>query len=190
MADLSVKLTAPNGRTWTQPIGLFINNEWVKSSNGHMITTINPAYDSIPTFRLTPNQYSTLTKTERNRTEEEITSVYGATEEDVDKAVSAARAALNHPSWRDLSGLDRGKMLNRLAQLIEENREVLATIDTIDNGKPYTVALEGDLVETAETIRYYSGFADKVFGQVIDAGSDKFAYTLREPVGVCGQIIP
>lgn len=81
-------------------------------------------------------------------------------------------------------------MLNRLAQLIEENRETLATIEAIDNGKPYTVALDGDLVETAETIRYYSGFADKVFGQVIDTTSDKFAYTVREPVGVCGQIIP
>ncbi|RJE21903.1 Aldehyde dehydrogenase [Aspergillus sclerotialis] len=166
MKDLSVQLTAPNGRTWTQPTGLFINNEWVKSSNGYMITTINPT------------------------TEEEITSVYGATEDDINKAVAAARRALNDPAWRDLSGLDRGKMLNRLAQLIEENREILATIETIDNGKPYTVALDGDLVETAETIRYYSGFADKVFGQVIDTTSDKFAYTVREPVGVCGQIIP
>ncbi|PYH46908.1 aldehyde dehydrogenase [Aspergillus saccharolyticus JOP 1030-1] len=166
MSDLFVQLSAPNGCTWLQPTGLFINNEWVKSSNGHKIASINPA------------------------TSEEIISVYGATAEDVDKAVKAARAALTDPTWRDLSGLERGKLMSRLAKLIEDNRETLATIDTIDNGKPYTVALNEDLTETAETIRYYSGFADKVFGQVIPTNADKFAYTVREPVGVCGQIIP
>ncbi|PWY63980.1 aldehyde dehydrogenase [Aspergillus eucalypticola CBS 122712] len=166
MSDLFVQLTAPNGCTWMQPTGLFINNEWVKSSSGHKIASINPANS------------------------EEIISVYGATSEDVDKAVKAARAALTDPAWRDLSGLDRGKLMSRLAKLIEDNRETLATIDTIDNGKPYTVALNEDLTETAETIRYYSGFADKVFGQVIPTNADKFAYTVREPVGVCGQIIP
>ncbi|KAL2820120.1 aldehyde dehydrogenase [Aspergillus granulosus] len=166
MSDLFVQLTAPNGRSWTQPTGLFINNEWVKSVDGHKIISINPA------------------------TSEEIVAVYGATAEDVDNAVKAARAALNNPTWRDLSGLDRGKLMNRLVTLIEENREVLATIETIDNGKPYTVASNEDLTEAAETIRYYAGFADKVFGQVIATTSHKFAYTVREPVGVCAQIIP
>jgi len=80
--------------------------------------------------------------------------------------------------------------MNKLAQLIEDNRETLATIETCDNGKPYTVSRDDDLTETAETIRYYSGYADKIFGQVIDTTPDKFAYTVREPVGVCGQIIP
>lgn len=116
--------------------------------------------------------------------------MYAGTAEDVDTAVKAARAALNHPSWRDMSGLDRGKLMNRLAQLIEENKETLATIETCDNGKPYQVSLNDDMTETAETIRYYGGYADKVFGQVIDTTVDKFAYTVRQPVGVCGQIIP
>jgi aldehyde dehydrogenase (NAD(P)+) len=117
-------------------------------------------------------------------------SVYAATTEDVNSAVKAARRALNDPSWKDLSGLDRGKLMHRLANLIEANRETLATIETMDNGKPYLVALNEDLTETAETIRYYAGFADKVFGQVISTTPEKFAYTIREPVGVCGQIIP
>lgn len=108
----------------------------------------------------------------------------------MDKAVKAARAALKNPSWRDLPGTSRGKLMNRLAQLIEDNRKTLATIETIDNGKPYSVSFNDDLTETAETIRYYAGFTDKIFGQVIDTTPEKFAYTVREPVGVCGQIIP
>ncbi|EKV19463.1 Betaine-aldehyde dehydrogenase, putative [Penicillium digitatum] len=166
MADLSVQLTAPNGHSWTQPTGLFINNQWVKCSTGEKIASINPT------------------------TAKEITSIHAASAEDVDKAVKAARAALNNPSWRDMPGIDRGKLMNRLAELVEENRITLATIETIDNGKPYSIALNDDLTETAETIRYYGGYADKVFGQVIDTTPDKFAYTVREPVGVCGQIIP
>ncbi|OQD67597.1 hypothetical protein PENPOL_c003G05283 [Penicillium polonicum] len=166
MANLSVQLTAPNGHTWTQPTGLFINNQWVKCSTGEKIASINPT------------------------TAKEITSIHAASAEDVDKAVKAARAALNNPSWRDLPGIDRGKLMNRLAQLIEDNRATLATIETIDNGKPYSVSFNDDLTETAETIRYYGGYTDKVFGQVIDTTPDKFAYTVREPVGVCGQIIP
>lgn len=74
--------------------------------------------------------------------------------------------------------------------MIEANRLTLATIETWDNGKPFTVARDEDLTEVIETIRYYAGWADKVYGQVIDTTPDKFAYTLREPVGVCGQIIP
>lgn len=116
--------------------------------------------------------------------------MYAGTAEDINTAVKAARAALNHPSWRDMSGLDRGKLMNRLAQLIDDNKETLATIETCDNGKPYQVSLNDDMTETAETIRYYGGYADKVFGQVIDTTVDKFAYTVRQPVGVCGQIIP
>ncbi|KOS40719.1 hypothetical protein ACN38_g8421 [Penicillium nordicum] len=166
MANLYVQLTAPNGHTWTQPTGLFINNQWVKCSTGEKIASINPT------------------------TAKEITSIHAASADDVDKAVKAARAALNNPSWRDLPGVDRGKLMNRLAQLIEDNRATLATIETIDNGKPYSVSFNDDLTETAETIRYYGGYADKVFGQVIDTTPDKFAYTVREPVGVCGQIIP
>ena len=122
--------------------------------------------------------------------EQEIASVYAATADDVDTAAKAARKALYDPSWRDLPATERGKLMRRLADLVEENRETLATVETWDNGKPYSVALSEDVVEVAETLRFYSGFADKVYGQVIETTPEKFAYTLREPVGVCGQIIP
>ncbi|KAL2207092.1 aldehyde dehydrogenase [Sarocladium strictum] len=165
-SDMFQELTAPNGRKYTQPIGLFINNEWLKSSDGSTIASVNPT------------------------NEETITSVYAATEADVDKAVAAARAALKNPTWRDMPGTERGKLMNKLAHLIEEHKETLATIETWDNGKPYLVARDEDMSESSETIRYYSGYADKIFGQVIDTTPAKFAYTVREPVGVCGQIIP
>ncbi|CAK7271013.1 mitochondrial aldehyde dehydrogenase [Sporothrix epigloea] len=166
MADLAVQLTAPNGVSYSQPIGLFINNEWVKSSDGGKLTSINPTDET------------------------EITSVYAATAEDVDRAVAAARAALNGPEWGELPATDRGKLMFKLADLVEEHRETLATIETWDNGKPYVVARDEDLEEVLGTLRYYAGYADKRFGQVIETTPEKLAYTIREPVGVCGQIIP
>jgi aldehyde dehydrogenase (NAD+) len=183
MSDLSVQLTAPNGRTYTQPIGLFINNEWVKSSDGDKITSINPTY----VLYFSPRSYIRVSN--KTRDESEITAVYAASTSDVDRAVKAARKALHHPSWRDLPSSERGRLMIRLSQLVEQHRETLATIETWDNGKPYAVALNEDLW-VAEVFRYYGGFADKMFGQVIDTTPEKFAYTLREPVGVCGQIIP
>ena len=77
-----------------------------------------------------------------------------------------------------------------LASLVEKHAETLATIETWDNGKPYSVALNEDVAEVAGTLRYYGGYADKIHGQVIDTGPAKLAYTLRQPLGVCGQIIP
>lgn len=163
---MQVHLSAPNGRKWTQPLGLFINNEFVQSSNGQKLTTVNAA------------------------TEEEITSVYAATEDDIDRAVKAARAAFKDPSWRNLSGTQRGELMHRLADLIAQHADTLATIESLDNGKPYSVARAEDVVEFEKTLRYYAGFADKNFGQTIDVGPSKFAYTIKEPLGVCGQIIP
>ncbi|KAH7039721.1 aldehyde dehydrogenase domain-containing protein [Microdochium trichocladiopsis] len=165
-SDLIVRLTAPNGRQYDQPTGLFINNEWVASSDGGKITSINPS------------------------NEQDIIAVHAATTQDVDLAVRAAHQALRHPSWASLAASDRGKLLYRLAQLVDDHRETLATIETWDNGKPYSASLGEDMVEVSETLRYYAGFADKNFGQVIETTADKFAYTVREPVGVCGQIIP
>ncbi|KAJ9208839.1 hypothetical protein DTO021D3_56 [Paecilomyces variotii] len=166
MAGLSVQLKAPNGREYTQPIGLFINNEFVASKSGAKITSINPTDES------------------------EITSVYAAGAEDVDLAVKAARKALKDPSWKDLSPTDRGYLMNKLADLIEKHQETLATIETWDNGKPYTVALGEDLPEVISTLRYYAGWTDKIYGQTISTTPAKFAYTLRQPIGVVGQIIP
>ncbi|KAI4198775.1 MAG: hypothetical protein LQ346_002703 [Caloplaca aetnensis] len=162
--DLSVELTAPNGRKYTQPTGLFINNAFVPSSTSSKITSINPT------------------------TEEEITSVHSASAEDVDAAVSAARAAFK--TWRDVVPTERGGLMLKLADLVDKHAETLATIETWDNGKPYTVALNEDVAEVVGCLRYYAGYADKLHGQVIDTGPAKLAYTIREPLGVCAQIIP
>ena len=78
----------------------------------------------------------------------------------------------------------------KFASLIESEKETLATLETWDNGKPYTVALDEDLGEVVNTIRYYAGWADKLHGQTISTTGQKFAYTLKQPVGVCAQIIP
>lgn len=73
---------------------------------------------------------------------------------------------------------------------MEENAETLATIESVNAGKPYSAALEGDVDDAIKIVRYYAGYADKFFGQTIDAGPDKFAYTIKEPLGVCGLIVP
>ncbi|KAI1633767.1 aldehyde dehydrogenase domain-containing protein [Biscogniauxia mediterranea] len=164
--DLSVELTAPNGVKYTQPTGLFINNEFVKSSDGATIDSIDPA------------------------TEEKIATVQAASAEDIDKAVKAAHKALKDPSWKKLSASDRGALMWKLADLMEENREIFATIDAWDNGKTYAEALEVDLTEAVGVIRYYAGWADKTYGQTISTTHQKFAYTLRQPIGVVAQIIP
>ncbi|RYP92472.1 hypothetical protein DL770_001418 [Monosporascus sp. CRB-9-2] len=166
MARLTVDLEAPNGVKYTQPTGLFIGNEFVVSKSGKTLTTIDPA------------------------TEEVIATVQAADTDDVDQAVKIARAALKDPSWKQLSASDRGRLMSRLADLIEEKRELFATIDAWDNGKTYQEALENDLVEAVGVIRYYSGWADKTFGQTISTTPKKFAYTLRQPIGVVAQIIP
>ncbi|KAI1310452.1 aldehyde dehydrogenase [Xylaria venustula] len=165
MADLKVDLTAPNGKKFTLPTGLFINNEFVKASGGEKITSINPS------------------------NEQQICSVEAASPDDIDKAVAAARAALNHESWRDLPGTERGELMLKLADLAEKEKEILATIETWDNGKPYGDSL-GDLGEVISCLRYYAGWADKIYGQTIPTTAQKFAYTLKQPIGVCGQIIP
>ncbi|CAL5868994.1 uncharacterized protein PFLUO_LOCUS3222 [Penicillium psychrofluorescens] len=123
-------------------------------------------------------------------TDKPIATVHAASAEDVDRAVKAAKAALVHSSWKQLPATDRGQLMMRLADLMEQNRELFATIDAWDNGKPYHFALEEDLTEAITTIRYYSGWADKTFGQTITTTPQKFAYTIRQPIGVVAQIIP
>ncbi|KFY31252.1 hypothetical protein V493_01270 [Pseudogymnoascus sp. VKM F-4281 (FW-2241)] len=165
-SELNVELTAPNGVKYSQPIGLYINGEFVKSSNGQKIESINPTNETA------------------------ITSVYAATEDDVNAAVTAARAAFKNPTWRDITPTARGKMLFKLADLMDQHAETLATIETWDNGKPYSVSLDDDVGGSSAVLRYYAGYADKNHGQTIDVGASKLAYTIKEPVGVCGQIIP
>jgi aldehyde dehydrogenase (NAD+) len=88
-----------------------------------------------------------------------------------------------------MSPTDRGNMMIVLSDLVDKHAETLATIETWDNGKIYGDSL-GDVGEVKGVLKYYGGYADKIHGQVIDTGPAKLAYTIREPVGVCGQIIP
>jgi aldehyde dehydrogenase (NAD(P)+) len=122
--------------------------------------------------------------------ETEITTVHAAGSDDVDIAVKAARTAFKDPSWQDIDTSVRGSLLLKLAALVEEHAETLATIETWDNGKPYSVALADDVSHVVDVLRYYGGWADKIHGQVFDTSPAKFSYTIRAPVGVCGQIIP
>ena len=148
------------------PTKLLINNRWVDSASGKTFPTVNPT------------------------TGEQICQVGEADAADVDKAVAAARTAFNGP-WRfKLSAAERGNLLNRLADLIEQNADELARLEALDNGKPYKVAKAADLPMTIACYRYYAGWADKIQGKTIPISGDYFCYTRLEPVGVVGQIIP
>ncbi|KAK5993024.1 Aldehyde dehydrogenase [Cladobotryum mycophilum] len=167
MSNLVAQLKAPNGVEFSLPTGLFINNEFVEATSGSKITSISPING------------------------EEIVSVEAASEADIDRAVQAARAAFQEDSeWRSLTGTERAALMHKLADLIEEHKHTLATIETWDNGKPYLVARDEDLNEVTGTLRYYAGYADKIHGQTIPTHANKLAYTLRQPIGVCAQIIP
>lgn len=127
--------------------------------------------------------------TEGRSTEKVVAGVRGASPEDVDRAVAAARKAFNGP-WSDLMPVQRGDFLYKLATLIDRDRALIAAIDAFDSGKPFPVALEADLDESYNVFKYYAGWADKIDGKTIDTSSTKLAYTIQEPLGVCGQIIP
>lgn len=132
MSKLSIQLQAPNGREYTQPTGLFINNEFVTAKSNKNITSIDPACVS-HNFQTI---YRMLT---RRRTEAEIATVQAAGPEDVDLAVRAAHKALKDASWKLLPATDRGLLMIRLADLLEQNKELLATIDAWDNGTWYVL---------------------------------------------------
>ncbi|XP_072340667.1 aldehyde dehydrogenase, mitochondrial-like isoform X2 [Scyliorhinus torazame] len=111
--------------------------------------------------------------------------------DDVNKAVKAAKDAFRFGSpWRVMDASQRGVLLNRLADLIERDGAYLASLETLDNGKPYHIAYMVDLNLVIKCLRYYAGWADKYHGKTIPIDGNYFCYTRHEPVGVCGQIIP
>ncbi|XP_075532198.1 aldehyde dehydrogenase, mitochondrial-like [Dermacentor variabilis] len=147
-------------------VKIFINNDFVDSVAGKTFPTINPS------------------------TGAKIADIQEGEKEDVDKAVKAARAAFARGSeWRTMDASKRGRLILRLADLMEENLDYIASLETLDNGKPFMSAV-GDTMAAIATIRYFAGFADKVHGKTIPMDGNTFAYTRREPVGVIGQIIP
>ena len=142
----------------------FINNEYVKGADGKTFETTNPA------------------------TEETITSVHEATEKDVDTAVAAARQAFEG-TWRRVTPSERGRLLAKLADLMERDIDNLAALEAADNGKAFSIA-KVDMGNAIGCVRYYAGWADKIHGQTIDTNPDTLSYTRHEAIGVCGQIIP
>lgn len=144
----------------------FIGGEWVPAASGKTFATVNPA------------------------TEETIADVAEGDAADVDLAVSAARNALERGPWHTMDARDRGRLMYKLADAIEEELDELAALETLDNGKPIRDSRAADLPLTIDCLRYYAGFADKIHGQTIPVRGNYFTYTRREPVGVVGQIIP
>src|SRR5437773_714021 len=144
---------------------LFINGEFVDAESGKTFNSPNPA------------------------TGETFAEVSEADKADVDRAVAAARRAFEG-KWSSMSARDRGRLLYKLSQLIEQHAKELAELETLDNGKPIKESTYIDLPSVVENFEYFAGWATKIEGETIPVPGRMFNYTLREPVGVCGQIIP
>jgi len=124
-------------------------------------------------------------------TGEPIAVVAHAGAEDVDRAVRAARAAFEDGPWASMAAADRGALIERLAQLVEEHADELAELESLDNGKPVTYAKVVDVGSAAGHLHYFAGWPTKIEGEVIPVRApDTLCYTRKEPVGVCGQIVP
>jgi len=148
------------------PTKLLINGEWLEPESGRHYDDINPS------------------------TGEVVAAVAEASAGDVDRAVKAARAAFQEGAWSRLHASERGRLLYRLARLVEEHSQELAEIDAVDAGKPVTSSLRVDLPAAVDCFEYYAGWADKIHGETVPVKGGAFTYLLRQPVGVVGQIIP
>ncbi|MCB7129096.1 MAG: aldehyde dehydrogenase family protein [Candidatus Brocadiales bacterium] len=149
-----------------KPGKMLIDGKWVNSRSGKTLKTINPATGKV------------------------ITSIACGDRRDVNLAVKAARRAFESGPWPAMDARDRGRILANVAKLVEDNHEELARLETLDNGKPIKESRAVDVPYTADTFFYYAGWADKIHGETIPVRGDMLNYTLREPVGVIGQIIP
>jgi acyl-CoA reductase-like NAD-dependent aldehyde dehydrogenase len=156
-------LTASKAKV--EPGRLLIGGEWIAAAKS--FDTINPA------------------------TGEVITQVAEAGPAEVDRAVKAARQAFDQRGgpWQKMSASERGRLLWRLADLLEKNIEEFAELETLDNGKPIFESRYVDMPMVCDVLRYYAGWASKLHGDTISARADAFTYTLREPVGVVGAIV-
>ncbi|CAG8484236.1 1746_t:CDS:2 [Cetraspora pellucida] len=165
MESKSELITLPNGKTIKVETGLFINNAFVESVDKKCFETINPS------------------------TGKAIATVSEASSKDVDLTVEAATNAF-YNVWRFVDGKERGRLLNKLADLIERDTEELAALETLDNGQTISTAKFIDIGHSIDCYRYFAGWADKIHGKVIETDPSKFAYTRHEPLGVCAAIIP
>lgn len=145
---------------------MLIDGKWVDSVSGKTFETVNPA------------------------TGDTICQVAEGDQADVDLAVKAARRAFDSGPWRNMGAAQRGRLMYKLADLIEAHQQDIAALETLDNGKPIRDARAADLPLTVACYRYYAGWADKIHGKVVPTAGRFHAYTRHEPVGVVGQIIP
>jgi phenylacetaldehyde dehydrogenase len=155
-----------------KPRKMLINGKWVNAISGKTFPTYNPS------------------------TGEVLAQVAEGDREDIDEAVKAARKAFDHGPWRRLSASERGRLIWKLADLLESHTEEFAYLESLDNGKPLTIARAADVPLAVDLLRYMAGWTTKIEGNTIPIsvpytpGAKYLAYTLREPVGVAGQIIP
>lgn len=150
----------------TRPTQLFIGGRFRDARSGRTFPTVNPA------------------------TGEVIAEVAEGDGADIDDAVRAARAAFEHPSWRDMGARERARLLRTLGDLIEKHAEELALTETLDNGKPLFESSHVDIPAAAETFQYYAGWCARIGGETLPVPGRFLNYTLREPCGVCGIITP
>src|SRR6476646_10773505 len=156
-------LTATKSRV--APGRLLINNEWIDAEKH--FGTVNPATGDV------------------------LTEIAEASAADVDRAVQAARRAFEdrNGTWRKLSASERGRLIWKLADLVEKNIDELAELETLDNGKPIFESRYVDMPMVIDVLRYYAGLATKIQGETVNTFSNAFTYTLRDPVGVVGAIV-
>jgi phenylacetaldehyde dehydrogenase len=147
---------------------LLVGSQWVDAQSGRTFDTYDPGTGRV------------------------IAQVAQGDAADIDAAVAAARAAFETGPWSRMSGSDRAKLMWRLAELIENNRDELAELESLNNGKPIANIRQSDIAMSCEVIRYTAGWATKLTGETISLSQPGsfHAYTLREPIGVVGQIIP
>lgn len=152
------------------PTQLFINGEFVNSDSGKTLTIVNPTNESV------------------------ICKVQSASINDVDKAVKAAKKAFDEGEWSKISARERGQLLFKLADLMEQHKEELATIESIDSGAVYTLALKTHVGMSIDTWKYFAGWCDKIQGSTIPINHARpnrnLAITKKEPIGVCALITP
>ena len=149
-----------------KPGKLLINNEWSDAQSGKRFDVMNPS------------------------TETKITDCAEGDKADIDRAVTAARRAFEEGPWKKMFARERGVLLRRLAVLLEKNKAEFAELETLNNGKPISETTNADLPLAIQCLDYYASQADKLNGQTIPVSGNFLNYTLREPMGVVGQIIP
>ncbi|HLY60117.1 MAG TPA: aldehyde dehydrogenase family protein [Terriglobia bacterium] len=147
-----------------KPGQLFIDGKYLDGTSGKTIPVMNPA------------------------TGEQVTTVPDSGAEDVDRAVQAARRTFDNRAWRGLSGSKREKIIWRIGELIEKNKEELAILESLNNGKTYKEAVRADVPASYDIFYYYAGWTRKICGETIPVSGNFLNYTLREPVGVVGMI--